>query len=463
MNKNAHSKASITASTFIMAATCMGAGILALPYAFSLTGMIFGVILAIFNCITSIYVLKLLIRLAITLNAKSYEELGGKIFPSYGRSTVAILMIILTFGCLIAYCDVIADASLGFIEDLFSTDTLWSNRTFILCFFIYVIILPLCLLSSISKLEKASFIAVFLITGFAICIVIYSIMDLVKDVNKHRPIDEDIQLFNLNLNVFEALSIICLAYCAQSSLFPIFKDLKDANYIKMKKVITNSMILVGLAYLLCGLFGYWVFGINVNGDVLKSIPNDRTFNIIRILLCIAMIFHYPVIHFGLREAVKNLLYYKNKENNKLTTCQHFTLTFILTSLSLLIALILPDLDSVFSLTGALSGFPLAFILPCIYYIKIYNTNGTALEEFTTLISDVNTNTNNNEFRRDTNEYDIIDETDITSKKFEKIKDQKTKNNKYEIIWIYFLMITYSMFCIFGVYVSINEVINDIHV
>ena len=481
-------KVGIFASVMILCGTLMGAGILAFPYAFSLVGLNLGLIITLISLLCGIYALRLLIRLAFTLNVNSYEELGSIIYAKHGANIVALLMFILTFGCLVAYLDIIADASTFALDSLLDdNDHFYAKREFILIISLTFILIPLCLLKNISQLEKASYIAVGILCIFALFLVIYSIVDLITEGHKHREPGEKIQFFNLNWNIFESLSIICLAFAAPSSIFPIYHDLKNATYNRMSSVIIYGLLIAGIAYMLTGYFGYVVFGQNVAGDVLNSLPeHPAIFNIIRIILCIAMIFHYPIIHFGLREALFNSIF---ADYNELSNTKYILITLLANMLALFIALLLPDLDSIFSLTGALSGFPLVYILPCLFYIKIHTYGSTAFEEVTRLVVDGDkhsskaldhANNHNKTISSTSDDYDVIEEADeiedgtdtmsnyvttISSSSIDKNDNTnkqaiKVKKTSYELKLIYVLLITSSITFVGAVYSCFKNVIEE---
>jgi len=78
-------KTSMSASISILSATTLGAGTLALPYAISQTGWLFGLLLLVAMAFVSAYAVRILIRAAITARVQSYEELGSVAFPKWGR------------------------------------------------------------------------------------------------------------------------------------------------------------------------------------------------------------------------------------------------------------------------------------------------------------------------------------------------------------------------------------------
>jgi amino acid permease len=84
-----HEETGVPSSVFLLAATCMGAGALAMPYAFLKLGAAEATILLACIGMCTVYTMTLMIRLGTRFNARSYEELGVVVFKRRGRGLIS--------------------------------------------------------------------------------------------------------------------------------------------------------------------------------------------------------------------------------------------------------------------------------------------------------------------------------------------------------------------------------------
>jgi len=184
----------------------------------------------------------------------------------------------------------------------------------------------------------------------------------------------------LVLVFFKALSILSLAYACQSVLYPTWKELKDPTLPRMSIIIKLAMFVCGLIYFLVSLFGYLTYDADTKGNIFQSLSQNTLDQTLRILYSICILFHYPLIHYGIRTSLEER-FFKGRD---FSLIRHVIETTVVVILSILVAIALPDLSDVFSLTGALTAFPISFIFPTAFYLKIQPFFG-ADEEKTSLL------------------------------------------------------------------------------
>eukprot|EP01126_Amoeba_proteus_P008746 TRINITY_DN1329_c0_g1_i6.p2 TRINITY_DN1329_c0_g1~~TRINITY_DN1329_c0_g1_i6.p2 ORF type:complete len:191 (+),score=14.59 TRINITY_DN1329_c0_g1_i6:1079-1651(+) len=136
----------------------------------------------------------------------------------------------------------------------------------------------------------------------------------------------------------------------------------------MNKVGLISMILSSVIYVTVGFFGYVTFPNTgpTSGNVLLSLDDSAISTVIRAIFTVAIMFHYPVVHFSFRQVIEKVLF----KNYEFSWIRHTIQTIIVLSLTLSVALVLPSLTAVFGITGSLAAFPICYILPAIAYIKL---------------------------------------------------------------------------------------------
>ena len=154
-----------------------------------------------------------------------------------------------------------------------------------------------------------------------------------------------------------------------------------------------------------GVFGYAEFGNTTKGNILQNYPSSNLFiNIARVCMTITAVFSYPLMNYVNRKVMEYLLVNliqcidyrkssilsnnnnnnkkKNNNNNELEEegaeywIRTVLISFILMSIAMFFALLLPQIQLIFGLAGSIVIVIVTFILPCIlhwYYHSQYNT------------------------------------------------------------------------------------------
>jgi len=162
------------------------------------------------------------------------------------------------------------------------------------------VIFPLSYLRDISMLEYTAFASVFIIFCFVVIVTILGSrlidLDLVK-WEKVKTFDYSIQ------SIFAATPTVSLAYTCQTSVFPIWKELTNPTKARMNKVQLIGSVVACSFYILAGIFGYIYFPTKTPGNFLGALPSGTFYQIFRLFFALAIVFHYPVVHFAFRNSI----------------------------------------------------------------------------------------------------------------------------------------------------------------
>ena len=185
---------------------------------------------------------------------------------------------------------------------------------------------------------------------------------------------------------------VFLAFEFQFNVFPIYLSLKEKNLDSMMK---SSKIGVGYSlciFLVVGIFGFLLYGLNMNETLLDSLSEDMTkfrnispfikflIIIISISFVTTCLTSFPILFLSLRENFINSIIFcmknvgesdKNKNNKDYISERGIIIiTVILYILIISMPILLPKLKVIFSILGATAGTFIAFILPNLFYIRI---------------------------------------------------------------------------------------------
>jgi amino acid permease len=423
------------ASTFVLLSAILGAGILSLPYAVAKTGFILGPFLLIIGALVTRYTIKLLVSAAKLSNTNSYEELAFYCYGRIGCIVLSLISCILIFGSLVAFLVIIGDTATVGLNNLFNLNHALSHAT-VLIFVTIFLLFPLCLLRSVHQLERFAALAVSIIICFSIVIIVDGIISVANRTDNRL----NISAFIPGISIFESIPIVLLAYTCQTMIYPIYNNLTPKTITNMNRVVDNTIYISSVLYITVGLFAYIQFSY-IHGDVLNNFSATSTFyNIIRLFFSVAIIIHYPIIAFAFKNSLLTLLKQFNIAINNLQLYNILQTIFLITITNVL-AIILPNLSIVFSLTGSLTGFPFCFILPLLFYLKVHEklNNGTTADDTNSNIKPTTASTI---------------EPGFSSNK------QRTSLKTSERILIYSILIFSVLACVISILVNFNELVHS---
>ncbi|KAL1332209.1 hypothetical protein HN51_061057 [Arachis hypogaea] len=368
--------ASFVGSVFNLSTTIIGAGIMALPAAIKVLGLLLGISSIIFLAFLTDTSLDILLRFSRVAKASSYAHVMGSAFGRLGTMVLQISVFINNLGILVVYMIIIGDVlsgtsssgihHFGVLEGWFG-ECWWTGRYFILLVTTLFIFAPLAFVKRIDSLRYSSALAVALAIVFLVITAGITLFKLfngsIASPRLLPNVTDSASLWNL----FTAVPVLVTAFVCHYNVHTIDKELGDSSLIQ--PVVRASLSLCSSIYILTALFGFLLFGESTLDDVLANfdtdlgIPYSSLLNdVVRISYALHLMLVFPVIFFSLRFNFDDLIFPSARPLNS-DQCRFVSITSGLVALVYIAANFIPSIWDAFQFTGATATVCLGFIFP----------------------------------------------------------------------------------------------------
>ena len=391
LDQEMQGKDSIKASGAQIANTIMGAGILSIPIIMRYLGLFLGIIFIISLALCTLFSVFILIRCHEITGKTGFSMLGKITMGKFGSILIKVIIIINNLGFCIAYFRIFGEVVQTVIQGFISPDSFWANNwhNFIYIIFCSLIMFYFIFIKNLSALKKVAYMGVSAVLLFSFGL---TLLFLHKGI--HHYLDSNISWKFLKPNcsfseAFNAIPSVFLAFLFQFNVFPIYLSLKEKNLDSMMKATKIGVGYSLFIFLIVGIIGFLLYGVNMNETLLECLSQDMTkfrnisgfikflIIIISVSFVTTCLTSFPILFLSLRENFINSMIFciknmgqKNENNNYISEKGLNIITISLYVVIVLMAIILPKLKVIFSVVGATAGTFIAFILPNLFYIRI---------------------------------------------------------------------------------------------
>ncbi|XP_048495359.1 amino acid transporter AVT6A [Beta vulgaris subsp. vulgaris] len=370
--------ASYLSGVFNLSCTIVGAGIMSLPAAIKVLGVIPGALLILVSGFLAKYSIDILLRYSEKEGSYTYGQLMYNSFGRIGEILFQISVIINNTGITIIYLIIIADVvsgsttsgihHSGVLEEWFG-EHWWTGRAFVLILLTAFVLVPTAWIKRMEALQYTSAIAVGLAVFFILIVIEITCYKLAMGTVKQPPLFPRIDDLASFWNLFTAVPVLVCAYLCHYNVHTIRNELQDPS--QMPGVVKSSLSVCSTIYIMTGLFGFLLFGDSTSSDVLSNfdsdlgVPYSPLLNaMVRLSYAAHIVLVFPVIFYALRLNFYGLIYNSAiplTSDNQRSTFAIITLSLIL--VILLGAIFIPSIWVVFQFTGATAGALILFIFP----------------------------------------------------------------------------------------------------
>ncbi|XP_054627510.1 putative sodium-coupled neutral amino acid transporter 8 [Dunckerocampus dactyliophorus] len=370
-------------AVFIMLKSALGAGLLNFPWAFQKAG---GVTTAVsVELVSLVFLISGLVILGYASSVSRQKTYQDVVREVCGRAVGQLCEVCFCFNLFmicVAFLVVVQDQLEKLCMSLYETVTRsgeeempyhwYTDQRFALFVLCLVIILPLSIPKEIGIQKYTSVLGTLAATYLCVAVIVkYYLME------NHIAIitPEHSQGVGSWASMFSVVPTICFGFQCHEACIAIYSSMENQKIMHWVVISVISMLFCLLIYTLTGVYGFMTFGRAVASDILMSYPgNDVVMIISRLLFGISIITIYPIILLLGRSVILNLMVRVQRRRRGIVTTSfesrcRVLLTVIWITVTLLIAMFVPDMGEVISVIGGISAF-FIFIFPglCLVFI-----------------------------------------------------------------------------------------------
>jgi len=301
--------ATTSSSIFNMTNMIIGAGVLALPYAFRAAGLVPAVLICVSVWMASTYSFMLLARCAEALNRFSYKEVAVETYGPFAANFSEGAILLYTLGNLIGRQIILGDLLPPFVQFFFGEEAVFAQRGSVMGFVTCVVLIPVSMSPYIDSLKWSS---LFGLLCMCYVVVLFVIHFMVGSFVTHTIDPNDARLAHGSFLAMMAFPLLVVSFTAHYNTMDMYWELKDRSIRKMQTVIKTSTGICLFAYILIGVAGYMLFMDGTKPNILVNFWMDRSkpptlwTGLAFGAISLAVSFSFPLVCHGARNSVVKL-------------------------------------------------------------------------------------------------------------------------------------------------------------
>ncbi|CAG2166710.1 unnamed protein product [Oppiella nova] len=334
----------------------IGSGILAMPKAFSYSGIIIGCIgtpligLLCHTCIHMLLQINDHLCQKLDTNPMDFEQLAEKALiegPKRLRKYSNVSRLIVTVFL--------------FSAQMENMDLQWGGASIQL--YLLAILPFLILISFIKNIKHLSIGSMFgnVLQLVSFAIIIYNLVSDVDEKETKLLGNKVPQFFSTTMFTYEGITVT----------MGLYRSMKNRhNFAKPFGVINTAIVIVMTSYTVVGLLGYLKYGDQVEASITLSLPKEALYISVQLMYSIAITISYPVQLYVAIQLIWPLIDNKLRQfkiNSFMIGSSNYMFRTLLVLITYALAALIPKLELILALIGAISCSTVAIMIPPILH------------------------------------------------------------------------------------------------
>jgi len=366
-------KASSIATGFGIFKSIVGGSVLALPWAFSQAGWLYGFCAQLVIVSVNFYTYVIVAYYSAEDGHKivSFREVCERAGGQVLGIAYDILIVILLSLALLAYVILIGDCLMDFLN-FFNLPYFFTIRKLWITIIFAVVLFPLSLFDNLTALRYSSIIGVTAVIYVGILMVAYLLIE--RDNNAIVKPGQSLSGLCLYFGLTSA------AYNAHFNAPDFYRELRNRSMKKYTLICGASYLCIFIVNSVIGLSGYVLVGYGVTQNVLNSMRNSIPATFAYLAVGISVIGSYPIILQATRASYLSII---KLFLHKTSLCkrEHLIATIILSLLFWILGIWVDSVGVVLTMAQSVGGNAICYHLPA--YIR-WNRRGKDMSTFETI-------------------------------------------------------------------------------
>lgn len=352
----------------------LGSALLPIPYAFSRTGVLLGVVTSLVAGGCNIVTCLLLLRVAHITGHDSYEGVAEAIGGKSWKVLTQLSLVVLLLGTLCGDCALLHDVGIRTVHNLWLGPPpawlMWGQGRVIEVLAVLLIVFPLCLLRRMRSLETVAY------AGSVVVVAIVAII-MHNSWRQGFPAihSKELPVWSMKWtpDLPEAFAVLGFSFYVHPMLMPLLHEMPRGD-VGFKLISTATTIAVGgvavVVYGLVGVFGAARYGLQTQGDLLVNdwLGGGRAEGCLDAVVLAYLAISMPPIQLSLRYTLTCLLVGEDAPHDRR---RHVLLTSLIVGSALAVALVFPTgAEKIFAVTGATAVALVCYFLPVALHLML---------------------------------------------------------------------------------------------
>ncbi|KAL3689246.1 hypothetical protein R1sor_015555 [Riccia sorocarpa] len=373
--KHRRDRSAVVAIVSALTLGIMGGAVLPVAWAFSITGIICGVLIMVVVASANAYTCDLLLKQAYATATYDYESLCFMIGGRWWKLVTEISIVILLLGSLVGGTAQVGEVGTIGLTSINSHLPDWlagSSGRFLMTLGTLVIVVPLCMGKQLRQLEYAGMVGIAIVLWLTLTVVIKSSRENLPAIrNKEFAL---VGFTNLG-DITQAVTIFGFAFYAQPIMMPFLLEVPEG--LVGVKIVSYGMRIVVLInafviYFLTGFFGAALYGKATEGNILENewLGGGVAQGMLNLSMAVYLCLAVPAMEFPTRHTINGWLPEGFLKHHPYV--RQLLITAAILTFSLGVALLFPSSSAnVLVVTGATGVCMASYLIPIVNHFLLY--------------------------------------------------------------------------------------------
>lgn len=344
--------------------TIVGAGLLSIPFAFRVAGLVPALLCLLLVWALSTLSFDVLARSASYSHTFTYKEIAVATTGVLTGFVAELCIVVYTFLNLIGRGILLVQLLTPALEQFGAPAVLRERWLIVLVG--AALVFPFTILRRIDGLKVTSF--------FSLACVLLTTGTVVYMFDAtHIPSWDHVMVWPSSVDGLIAFGILIVSFCAHYNMPTMYRELRQRSPRRMRWVILISTSFCALLYTVVGTLGYLTCLDHTQGNVLEDYAaNAVPVSVARVALVLAIVLSTPLVLYACRRSFLTLFLarFQHADTHEYPLPLWIGVALLIQLLSGVVAYLFNEIEVVFGFSGAVIGSTFVFFIPGLIFVRL---------------------------------------------------------------------------------------------